>query len=164
MRKVYSFSFDEFSNIMQHKQILRTISPIDLNWNVDLDDCVINDRVQVEVMNKQGITFALVALKSELSKYNVYFIAYVDKDLRLRGYMPQYGNLYNPWTGTFFGEESPFKRSQRSITQMPKIYYEEDKENGGYKETEKYKKDFEEANLKENKEEMIKEFLYFHSL
>ena len=45
---------------------------------------------------------------------------------------------------------------------MPKQYYEEDKEHGGYKETEQYKIDFEQTNLKDDKESMINEFLYFH--
>lgn len=171
MRYVYNFTEEEFNNIMSSKQILRSISTKDLNWYININDYINVDKVEefsnsldIEVITRDKITFALVSLKDKLSKYKVYFIAYVDDQLRLRAYIPQYGNLYNPWTICHFGNESPFIDSPRSLKKMPEQYYEEDKELGGYKYSEQYYIDFENANLKEDKELMIQEFLHFHKL
>lgn len=160
MRRVYPFTYEEFNNILKYKNILSIISPDDLSWNIFVDI----DKTEIETFCKNNISFALVAVNDDLSKYKVYFIVYVDDKLRLRAYIPQYGNLYNPWTFSHFGEESPYDYSSKSITKMPKQYYEINKKYGGYKETKHYIKDFEETELKEDKDLMIKEFLYFHRL
>jgi len=165
MRYIKNLNYDEFYNIIKHKKIFSIISSKDLNWNININEYIENDNaINTEIIEKDNNIFALISLQDNFSKYKVYFIAYIDEKYRLRAYIPKHGNLYNPWTGSHFGNESIYDAysSLKSITRMPKQYYEEDKENGGYKETEQYKNDFERVNLEEDKSLMIKEFLYFH--
>ena len=161
MRYVKKIKYTEFNNIIKHYQILKIIPVKDLNWNININDYIDNNKVKVEIIRKNKMIFALVALINDLSQYKVYFFAYIDNKNRLRAYIPKYGNLYNPWTYCHFGNESPFNFSLKSITRMPEQYYEENKELGGYKETEQYKIDFENNKLKEDKQLMINEFLTF---
>ena len=164
MQYVKKINYDEFNNIIQHKKLFSIISPKDLNWNININEYL--DKLDIEILEKNNMIFGLVSIKDNLSKYKVYFITYIDDKNRLRAYIPKHGNLYNPWTFTHFGNESIYDQdfSLKSITRMPKKYYEEDNETGGYKETEQYKIDFEQTELKENKEKMINEFLYFHEV
>lgn len=162
MQYIKQLNYNEFNNIVKHNKIFSIISPKDLNWNININEYL--DKLNVEIIEKDNNVFALVSISDDFSKYKVYFITYVDMQDRLRAYIPKHGNLYNPWTVSHFGNESIYDEyvSLKSIARMPKKYYEEDEENGGYKETEQYKIDFEQANLKENKDLMINEFLYFY--
>ena len=162
MQYIKQLNHNEFNNIVKHNKIFSIISPKDLNWNININEYI--DKLAVEIIEKNNDIFALVSITDDFSKYKVYFIAYVDMKDRLRAYIPKHGNLYNPWTASHFGNESIYDEyvSLKSITRMPEKYYEEDEETGNYKETEQYKIDFEQANLKENKDSMINEFLYFY--
>lgn len=164
MRYIKKINYEEFNNIIKFPKILQIIPFKDLSWNINIQDYI--DNLDIEIIERNNAVFALIAINENLSKYKVYFFAYIDEKNRLRAYIPKHGNLYNPWTLSHFGNESPFDgfHSLKSITRMPKQYYEFVPELGNFQETEQYINDFEKTNLEENKEKMISEFLYFHEV
>ena len=156
-RIMKNVSVEELKEYVQSNTLnqipLKDLLP-NLSYNID-------DEVNIQFDTINNRNFAWVQLKKELETYSIYFICYIDTHDRLRAFVPKHGNLYNPWTYSAFGAESIYPNSPKSITNMPKQYYQLNKEKGVYEETEQYKKDFEQANLKENKQMMLNEFFKF---
>ena len=144
---------NELSLLVNDKKNLLKIPYKDFNLEIHLDD------INIDIEENNKLVFALISAKAHHETLPIYFIAYVDTKNRLRAFVPKHGNLYNPWTGTAFGSERAWKVKAKSITNMPKQYYEENIEQGGYKETQQYKDEFE--HLQPNIEAMINEFTKF---
>ena len=146
---------------------LEELAQIDKLNKIPLKDLLPNlsytkkDDIAIELDTVNNRNFAWVKAKKELETYPIYFICYIDTHSRLRAFVPKHGNLYNPWTYCAFGDESVYANSPKSITNMPKQYYQLNKDTGVYEETEEYKKDFEQTILKENKQMMLDEFFKF---
>lgn len=148
---------EKLSKKLEDKKNLYTIPYKDFNLEVHIQedaDIIIDD-----IQEHNNLAFAMVSVKSTYDNLPIYFITYIDQQDRLRAFLPKHGNTYNPWTATHFGSERAWEVKTKSITRMPKQYYEENIEQGGYKPTQLYKDEF--LNMQANKEMMINEFLRF---
>ena len=146
----------ELENKLIDKKNLLTVPYKDLNLEVHLSE---DDKVNIDIKENNNLIYALVSAQSNYEILPIYFMVYIDCEDRLRAFLPKHGNTYNPWTATAFGSERAWKTKTKSITDMPEQYYEDNKEQGGYKETQQYKDDF--YNLQPNIELMTQEFLKF---
>ena len=102
------------------------------------------DKIDIsKTINYNGLVIRWVSIASEWDSVPITFAVYIDKQDRLRAYLPKHGNTYNPWTATAFGSERAWPNQRHSICNMPEEYYEENTVQGGFKETEQYKNEFE---------------------
>lgn len=156
-RLVLSLNTEILDKILCNKKILHYIPTQDFLPSIDISKL---DNIHIEKsIKKKNLVFSLAKVQNENDVYPIYFILYVDNKNRLRAYIPKHGNLYNPWCLCAFGDESIFINSIKSITRMPKKYYELDEDKGFYKESQQYINDFEKTKLKEDKNQMINEFI-----
>ena len=161
-RMVKQINIDLLTKILSYKSILYKIPIEDLLPNIDISD--LNNINICTIKQLNNFTFGLVYVKNKNDDYPIWFIVYIDNKNRIRAYVPKHGNLYNPWCLTAFGNESVFSNSRKSLCLMPEKYYMLNKEDGLYKETEQYNKDFIKKRLHENLDKMYYEFINLHTL
>ena len=161
MRYAKIISKEELNDYLKDQQNLLKIPLTDYLPNmhciIGQDEIIINPAEE----NEQLI-YTLISIKAPYETYPIYFYVYMDESDHLRAYVPQRGNIYNPWTLSAFGDESVYDNSQKSISNMPPQFYKKKYKYGSIlKETSKYKKKFEHKQLIANKDLMLNEFLHF---